>query len=129
MYLSKKRLVELVNASTVLIVWYDGKQGSATSTNSEIVHFRKHMGRVSPQIWSAQHVRISSFSQTLITVQTEREGLILATHKAPTRKVMKCSAACGAQYITRHRPSCITRASITGEEKTNIENASNRNDK
>lgn len=79
--------MELVNAPTVVIVWYDGKQGPVTTTHSETVHFRKRMGRVSPQIRSTKHVCILSFSQAMITVQMKRESLVSVTLKAPPGKL------------------------------------------
>lgn len=112
----KSRLVEIVNVSTVHIVRHYGKQRSATSTDSKIVHFLKRKERDSTKIRFTQHMRISPARRAMITVRKEWECLVFATPKTQTGKPTECSAASKIQGIKRNVPFRIMVAYITAEK-------------
>lgn len=57
------------------------------------------------------------FNQTLFTVQTKREGLMLVAPNTPTGKRMKCSAARKDRDIKRNVPTLVMVANVSRETK------------
>lgn len=75
----------------------------------------KTYGTRLPKIWFTQRVRISLFSQAMITVQLEWEGRILVTPKHHTRKRLEYTKARGSQYVMRNASFQIVVASVFRE--------------
>lgn len=59
-------------------------------------------GTIAPNIWSAEHVTVTTLSQIMSVVRMSRKGLVLATLRKPTGKLLKCSAAPGTKDTKRN---------------------------
>lgn len=79
-----------------------------------MICFSKCKERVFLKIRSTQQMLISPFSQAMIMVEPEQEGLTLATPKMLIGKLLRCSTALVDQNIKCNIPTKIILTSFTG---------------
>lgn len=91
------------------------EQQSASTTYWK---FSKRDGRVSLKIQYTRRVLIPLFSQTMLTVQTVQEWLVLVTSKHQTWRSVACSVARRIQHIKHNVLFRVIVASFTGAKKS-----------
>lgn len=97
----KTRLMELIDASTILIAQHYGKQQSIVTKKTKIVSSPNQKSCAPFKIRFSQRVRISPFRQAIIVVELERKDSILVFPRHPLENAL--SAALLAEFKTNAR--------------------------